>query len=280
VGDTFNHRIRMISPNGSVSTLAGNGMAAWADGYGTDASFNYPEGVAVGGNGYVYVADNYNHRIRMISPGGEVRTLAGCGTGSFADGFGTYACFYAPYDVAVDVNDTVYVADNWNQRIRKISADGLVSTLAGSGGIGFADGQGTFSSFQYPETVAVDHLGTVYVGDNNCIRKITAAGVVSTLAGNGGASFNDGVGSGASFNEPAGIAVDPSGLLYISDAHNQRIRIVSPAGVVSTLAGNSNAAYADGPGTAASFYFPQGIAVLNSVVYVAEYGNNRIRQIT
>jgi sugar lactone lactonase YvrE len=168
VGDTFNHRIRKISPNGSVSTLAGNGMPAWVDGHGTDASFNFPEGVSVGENGYVFVADNYNHRIRIISPGGEVRTLAGCGTGSFADGFGTYACFYAPYDVAVDVNDTVYVADNWNHRICKITADGLVSTLAGSGRIGFADGQGTLSSFRYPGTVAVDHFGTVYVADTSC----------------------------------------------------------------------------------------------------------------
>ncbi|QKG54465.1 hypothetical protein [Hymenobacter sp. BRD67] len=160
----------------------------------------------------------------------------------------------------------------------------VVSTLAGSGGSGSADGTGTAASFNNPIGVAVDAAGTVYVADqrNQLIRKITAAGVVSTLAGT--ANFPgsaNGTGTAASFNSPAGVAVDAGGTVYVVDQHNNLIRKITGAGVVSTLAGTGTAGSANGTGTAASFNYPAGVAVdAGGTVYVADQRNNLIRKIT
>jgi sugar lactone lactonase YvrE len=175
VMDTDNHRICKISPSGDVSTLA--------DGSGVEAQFYFPEGVAVDAVGNVYVADSDHNRICKISPAGDVSTLAGSETYGFADGSGAKAKFRHPVGVAVDAVGNVYVADNENHRIRKISPTGDVSTLAGSGrrgrrGGGFADGSGIEAQFNGPSDVAVDAAGNVYVADagNHRIRKITQNG--------------------------------------------------------------------------------------------------------
>ena len=154
--------------------MAGSGSATFADGTGTSASFNYPYGVALDGAGNVYVGDAFNHRIRKVSPSGVVSTLAGSGSGGFADGTGASASFAYPWGVALDGAGNVYVADRDNNRIRKVSPSGVVSTLAGSGSGGFADGTGTSASFYTPTGVALDGAGNVYVADqnNNRIRKI------------------------------------------------------------------------------------------------------------
>jgi prepilin-type N-terminal cleavage/methylation domain-containing protein len=282
VADYNNHRIRKISPAGVVSTLAGSGTAGFSDGTGTAAQFNRPYGVAVDSSGTVYVADNGNQSIRKITPAGVVSTLAGSGTAGFSDGTGTAAQFDTPLGVAVDASGTVYVADGNNRRIRKISPAGVVSTLAGSGTLGFSDGTGTAAQFYIPYGVAVDASGTVYVADtfNYRIRKISPAGVVSTLAGSGTSGSSDGTGAAAQFYYPGSVAVDNSGTVYVADIGNNRIRKISPAGVVSTLAG-STPGVADGTGTAAQFYAPTGVAVDSSgSVYVADTNNNRIRKIT
>jgi sugar lactone lactonase YvrE/Tfp pilus assembly protein PilE len=282
VADAYNNRIRKISPAGFVSTLAGSGTAGFADGTGAEAQFNYPASVAVDSSGTVYVADINNHRIRKISPAGVVSTLAGSGTAGFADGTGAEAQFNYPYGVAVDSSGTLYVADINNHRIRKISPAGVVSTLAGSGTAGFADGTGAAARFYQPTSVAVDTSGTVYVADtnNNRIRKISPAGVVSTLAGST-FGFADGTGAAAQFNYPYGVAVDSSGSVYVADFYNNRIRKISPAGVVSTLAGSGTAGSSDGTGTVAQFGNPAGAAVDSSgTVYVADYNNHSIRKIT
>jgi sugar lactone lactonase YvrE len=179
VAEIGNHAIRKIS-NGVVSTLAGSGTAGYADGSGTAASFNSPHGVAVDSAGWVYVADACNHRIRKISPQGMVSTFAGSGAtgsgnGGYADGTAT-AKFNAPCGVAVDSYGWVYVADTSNYRIRKISPDGVVSTLAGSGTFGYAEGSGTDAQFKSLWGVAVDSAGNVYVGEagNDRIRKLRA----------------------------------------------------------------------------------------------------------
>ncbi|MDP6772479.1 MAG: Ig-like domain-containing protein, partial [Anaerolineales bacterium] len=157
-----------------------------------------------------------------------------------------------------------------------------VKTLAGSGSIGSADGTGTAASFKYPEGLAVDFIGNVYVADtwNHLIRKITPAGVVTTLAGSGYEGSANGTGTAASFRLPSGIAVDGSGNVYVADHTNNRIRKITSAGVVTTLAGSGSEGSADGTGTAASFYYPAGVAVDGSGnVYVAGHGNHLIRKI-
>jgi sugar lactone lactonase YvrE len=282
VADRVNHRIRKITPSGSVTTMAGSGSAGYADGNGTSASFNGPIGVAVDGNDNVYVADQNNDRIRKITPSGSVTTLAGSGSAGYADGNGTSASFSAPFDVAVDGNGNVYVSDAMNARIRKITPSGSVTTLAGSGDRAHADGNGTSASFSPPMGVAVDGSGNLYVGDlgNERVRKITPSGSVTTLAGSGSKGYADGNGTSASFNRPCAVAVDDVGNIYVGDYWNNRIRKITPSGSVTTLAGSGSAGYADGNGTSASFNGPGGVAVDGSGnVYVADSENNRIRKI-
>lgn len=243
VADTGNRRIRKITPDGEVSTLAGS-TEGYADGIGMAAQFSTPSDVAVDGSGNVYVADQYNHRIRKITPDGAVSTLAGS-TFGYADGEGTAAKFLSPQGVAVDGSGNVYVADLNNHRIRKITPEGVVSTVAGST-YGYADGPGTEAYFYHPRDVGVDDSGNIYVADlnNHSIRKITPDGVVTTLAGST-AGYADGPGTEAKFITPSGVAVDGSGNVYVADIGNHRIRKINPGGVVNTLAG-STWGYADG----------------------------------
>jgi sugar lactone lactonase YvrE len=200
----------------------------------------------------------------------------------FADGQGISASFHSPNGVAVDAGGNVYVADLGNHGIRKIAPSGSVSTLAGSGSMGFADGQGISARFNYPHGVCVDTGGNVYVADreNHRIRKITPSGSVSTLAGSG-IQFADGQGTSASFSYPSGVTVDAGGIVYVADSGNERIRKITPSGDVSTLAGSGNHASADGQGTAASFHWPIRVAVdAGGNVYVADNNSNLIRKIT
>jgi len=270
-------------PTVTVSTFAGSGTAGFADGTGTAALFNTPSGVALDASGNVYVADRENNRIRKITPAGVVTTLAGSGTFGFADGAGATAQFRTPNGVAVDASGNVYVADVNNHRIRKITPAGVVSTFAGSGERGSANGTGTAAQFDYPRDVATDASGNVYVADIYCglIRKITPAGVVSTLAGSGTSGFADGAGTAAQFNNPLGVAIDASGNVYVGDYSNHRIRKITPAGVVTTFAGSGTAGFANGTGTTAQFNNPVGITLdASGNVYVADGGNHRIRKIT
>lgn len=283
VADTTNHKIRKITSAGVVSTLAGTGISGFADGVGSAANFASPNGVAVDASGTVYVADTGNHRIRKITSAGVVSTLAGSGSAGFVDGSGSTAKFSSPYGLAVDGSGNVYVTDSSNNRIRKVTSAGAVSTLAGSGVAGFADGAGGTAKFSQPTGITVDASGTVYVTDtgNHRIRKITSAGVASTLAGSGVYGSTDGTGTAALFNSPRGVVVDGSGDLYVSDAGSQKIRKVTSAGVVTTLAGDGNSGFADGTGSAARFYRPDGIAVDGGGnVYVADYSNQIIRKVT
>ena len=283
VADSGNHKIRRISPSGMVSTFAGSGSEGSTDGTGTGASFRSPTGVAVDASGNVYVADYYNHKIRKISPTGVVSTLAGSESEGDTDGTSANARFAYPHDVAVDASGNVYVADRGNHKIRKISPTGVVSTLAGSGSQGSADGTGRSASFYYPTGVAVDTGGDVYVADtsSNKIRKISPAGVVSTLAGAARAGNSDGTGSSASFSYPTGVAVDTGGNVYVADSGNHKIRRISPAGVVSTLAGSGSQGSNDALSTSARFYNPTGVAVdASGNVYVGDADNHKIREIS
>jgi streptogramin lyase len=287
VADTTNELIRKITSAGVVTTLAGTALAVGsANGTGAAARFNSPTEVAVDTAGNVYVADTNNHLIRKITPAGVVTTLAGtAGATGSADGTGTAATFKFPYGVAVDGSGNVYVADTINHLIRKITSAGVVTTLAGTAGAtGSTNGTGAAARFDSPSGVAVDGSGNVYVADatNDLIRKITSAGVVTTLAGTAGAAGQtNGTGAAARFDSPSGVAVDGSGNVYVADTINHLIRKITPAGVVTTLAGTAGATgSADGTGTAATFKFPYGVAVDGSGnVYVADTNNDLIRKI-
>lgn len=290
VADTYNYTIRKITSAGVVTTLAGlAGYAGSVDGTGSAARFSYPAGIAVDASGNVFVGDTSNNVIRKVTPAGVVTTFAGLmgATGS-ANGTGTAARFYSPSGVAIDGAGNLYVADATNCTIRKITSTGTVSTLAGTAGSrGANDGQGGAASFNGPEAVTVDASGNVYVADvgNHSIRKITSAGLVSTLAGSGSFEYmgsTDGTGSAARFYNPYGVAVDTAGNVYVGDYRNHTIRKITPAGEVTTLAGlASTIGSADGTGPVARFNYPAGLSVDGSGnVYVADLNNNVIRKIT
>jgi sugar lactone lactonase YvrE len=268
VADKSNDLIRKVTPAGVVTTIAGTaGLVGAVDGTGTAALFNSPSGVAVDGSGNVYVADTGNNTIRKITPAGVSTTIAGTpGTSGSTDGTGPAASFSSPYGVAVDGSGNVYVTDSANATIRKITSAGVSSTFAGvSGTTGSMDGTGTSIEFNNPIGIAIDSSGNLYVTDtgNNTIRKITSAGVSTTIAGNPGvAGDTDGTGVFALFNSPRGIAVDSAGNIFVADSQNCTIRKVTQAGVVTTLAGSpGNFANATGTGAAALFDVPFGVAV-------------------
>jgi hypothetical protein len=286
VADQGTCTIGKVTAGGVVMTLAGAGGWGSADGTGSAARFDWPTGVAVDSAGNVYVADRDNDTIRKVTPGMVVTTLAGqAGSSGSADGTGSAARFNWPEGVAVDSAGNVYVADMNNDTIRKVTPGGVVTTLAGQGIRGSADGTGSAAQFDLPEGVAVDSAGNVCVADtgNNTIRKVTPGGVVTTLAGLAGSQGSaDGMGSAARFNEPEGVAVDSAGNVYVADFWNQTIRKVTPDGVVTTLAGLAGSPGAsDGMGSAAQFHGPSGVAVDSAGnVYVGDFYNDTIRKVT
>jgi sugar lactone lactonase YvrE len=288
VADASSNTIQKITPAGSVRTLAGTaGMAGSQDGTGASALFNQPSGVAVDGGGNVYVADTGNATIRKITPTGAVTTLAGSpvSRGSH-DGTGSSAQFNQPTGLAVDSAGSLYVADSFNATIRKVAADGTVSTLAGTaGGRGDADGTGAAAQFNNPNGVALDTAGNLYVADtyNDTIREITPAGVVTTLAGSAGLSGSaDLTRSNALFNQPYDVAVDTAGNIYVTDTGNATIRRVAPGGAVTTLAGLANiAGMGDSASGVALFNQPRGLVVDSAGnLFVADTGNAAIRKVT
>ncbi len=292
VADTKNNSIRMITPAGIVKTLAGGGPSApgYIDSTGLNARFNGPGGIAVDAAGNIYVADTSNNVVRKITPAGLVSTIAGGGPSApgFVDGVAGTARFEFPTGVTVDSAGNVFVADNFNCAIRKITPAGAVTTLAGNGAgsQGFADGTGSAAKFNKPFSLAVDASGNVYVADsgNSAIRKVTSAGVVTTLAGGIPPGFSDGTGSAARFDFMFGIAIGGSGNLYVGDTQNDAIRMVTPAGVVTTVAGDgqNSQGFVNGvndAGNTIRFYNPSGIALDHAGnLYVADEDNNAIRE--
>ena len=220
---------------------------------------------------------------------GVVTTFAGNGTAGYLDGTSTGAEFNTPMGLAVDASGNIYISDTFNNRIRKIATDGTVTTIAGNGTAGYVDGAAADAEFYAPQGLAIDPSGNIFVADygNNVIREITPAGVVSTYAGNGNAGFVDGAASKvATFNGPAGVAFDPKGNLFVADRNNNMIRKISPAGGVSLYAGVLKPGYTNLTvdsviGSWGAFTQPNGItADAAGNVYVADLGNNAIRQIT
>ena len=289
VADTDNHTIRKITTGGAVSTFAGApGSSGTNDGTGSAARFNQPQGVAVDLAGNVFVADTGNYTIRRITPAGAVSTLAGWGGLSGTNnGSGSAARFYEPEGIAVLTNGAlIFVADTWNHIIRQVTSNGVVSFFAGSPNTpGTNNGTGTAALFNQPQGIAVDRATNIYVGDtgSHSIRKITSAAVVTTLAGLGGSyGTNDGSGTSARFWAPQGIGLDSSTNLYVADSFNHTLRKITPAGLVTTLAGSGGSfGSADGTGAAARFWQPQSAALDSSGnVFVTDTANSTIRKVT
>jgi sugar lactone lactonase YvrE len=265
-----------------VTSLAGKDPR-WADGVGTLASFDRPAGLTVDGTGTIFVADSQNGGIRKVTQGGQVTTLAGAGISAadYIEGVGTGAAFNGPNGVAVDASGNVFVADFSNFRLRVVTASGATTTLAGSGSSGSADGTGASASFSGLRCVAIDGSGNLFACGGSRIRKVTPGGAVSTLAGGGPGTFADGTGAAAAFNGPSGVALDASGNVIVADTANNRVRRVTPGGVVTTLAGSGAPAFADGAGAGASFNRPCGVAVAaNGDAFVTDQYNNRLRVVT
>ncbi|MSU47817.1 MAG: hypothetical protein EXS37_01770 [Opitutus sp.] len=285
VADTLNNTVRRITPGRVVSTIAGTaGQFGTTDGSGSAARFNFPVGIAVDSAGTVYVADAKNFTIRKITAAGVVSTFAGAPfqTGA-TDGPGSAARFFLPFGVATDGAGNVYVADSGNQLIRKITAAGVVSTLAGAAGqSGFVNGTGTAARFATPMGVTVDGAGNIFVADsgNHAIRKVTTSGVVTTVAGSAGnGGSNDGPAAVSRFNQPRGVAVDGVGNLYVADYGNSTLRQISAGGIVSTLAGSAGiVGEVNSVGATARLYEPIGIVVDGTTLYVADSSNNQIRR--
>jgi NHL repeat len=288
VADSGNQIIRKVTSDGVVTTLAGKALqSGTTDGTSSTARFGFPEGIAVDSTANLYVADTGNQTIRKVTSDGVVTTLAGKALQSGStDGTNSAARFNWPIAVSVDTNGTLYVADNNNHTIRQVTSDGAVTTLAGSAAqAGTVDGAGSAARFNMPRSVALDGTGTLYVADynDNTIREVTRAGVVTTLAGSAAQYGSaDGTNSTARFWAPYGVVVDSAGTVYVADTRNAIIRKTTSAGVATTLAGTAGVTgSADGTGTAARFSSPAGLAVgSNGVVYEVDYGNNILRMIT
>lgn len=315
---------------GLVSTYAGSSSAGNTNGPALKATFNGPVGLAFDESGNLFVSENVNNDIREISAAGVVSTFAGNGRAALANGPGSSASFYSPAQIAFDGGGNLYVADEQNQLIRKITQTGVVSSYAGSGGLGSADGTLATATLNNPFGLAIDPSGIMYIGDNgnNTIRKVDLAGQVSTFlvlddgsappnnytalyylttdaqgnlyytdnnqvgqvtpagaanifAGSGNPTFGDGVGTAASFFKPNGIARSIGGFTYVADGFNNRIRSISATGAVTTIAGEFGSGFSDGLGSTAAFSDPAGVALdaTGNYLYVADYGNNLIRKV-
>ncbi len=281
---------------GLINTIAGNGNAGYSgdNGAAVNAELQYPGGVAVDSNGNVYIDDYYNSRIRKITAStGVITTVAGNGTAGYSGdgGAATSAELNYPTAVAVDAYGNIYIADNSNERVRKVTVStGIITTIAGNGNLGYSGdgGAATSAELDLPLSVAVDSSGNIYIADfGNRVRKVTvSSGIITTVAGDGTAGYSGdgGAATSAELNYPSGVAVDSSGNIYIGDTSNERIRKVTVStGVITTVAGNGTLGYSGdgGAATSAELGYPWGVAVDSSGnIYIGDSNNNRVRKVT
>ncbi|MDP4255631.1 MAG: DUF839 domain-containing protein [Bacteroidota bacterium] len=280
VADFKNHRIRKIAA-GQVSTFVGNDSVGIVNGNGTHAEVAEPYRIALDANGYLYIVEQNDPRVRRISPTADVTTFAGTSTPGFANGPTLSAQFQLDAGgVVADPSGNIFVDDAVNSRIRKIDHEGQVTTVAGDGTQGMVNGAGNQAEFNFPDGIALDKQGNIYLCDygNFCIRKITPDGTVSRFAGNGVRGYAEGDPNTAEFSTIGDIVVDSTGNLYVTD--DSRIRKITPQGFVSTIAGSTEG-FADGDGLSAKFRDPMGLAIdAQGNLYVADVNNNRIRKIS
>ena len=293
IADASNHRVRRVDTLGIITTVAGNGVGRFSGdgGKATSASLNTPTGLAVDASGNLFIADTFNSRIRKVDAAGVVTTVAGNEEARFSrDGVAaTSTSLRAPFGVAVDASGNIFIADTSNHRIRKVDTSGIITTVAGNGRERFSGDGGSASraSLNFPTGVTVDMAGNLFITEQGShrIRKVNAAGIITTVAGNGRERFSGdgGRATRASLSLPTGMAVDTAGNLFIADTSNHRIRKVSTAGVITTVVGNGIGGFSGDGGDAvgASLFQPFGVAVdAAGNLYVADSFNNRIRKVT
>lgn len=294
--DSLNHCVRKISSAGIITTVAGNGTEGFSGdgGKATEAQLSQPQGIALDRHGNLFIADYGNQRIRKIAPDGTISTVAGGKKGLFGDnGPALNAAFHDPLGVAVDALGNLYVADTENFRIRKVSFDGVVTTVAGTDTAGFSGdgGPATAAEMDRPTDVAVDASGDLYIADsgNNRIRKITPDGVITTVAGSGdpltfsgGFSGDQGPATEATLSVPTDVTVDSAGNVYFTDTFNSRIRKIDTSGIITTIAGSGVAGFTGerNVATEAALNEPIGVEVDgDGNLYIADSENQRIRRV-
>ncbi|MDH4099778.1 MAG: hypothetical protein OEV28_04320, partial [Nitrospirota bacterium] len=291
IADTSASRIRKVGPDGIINTVAGTGQLGFSGdgGPATLAKISGVRDVALGPDGSIYLADLNNRRIRRVTPNGIIDTVAGNGGIGFGgdEGLATQATLYNPEGVAVSPDGSFYIADTQNSRIRKVSPDGIITTVAGTGTAGYSgdNGPATAAMLKRPEGVALGPDGSIYIvdTDNHRIRKIGTDGIITTVAGTGAGGFSGdgGFAVQAKLSYPRMCTVSPDGIIYISDAYNRRVRRITPDGVIATVVGNGTMGFSgdDGPATAAKVNYVYDISVGNDgSLYLAD-GSQRIRQV-
>jgi uncharacterized protein (TIGR03437 family) len=304
--DQVNHRVRRVGTDGVISTIVGNGTAAYVgdDKAAADAQLNAPCGITMDSSGNLLISDTTNHVVRKVAIGGNITRVAGNNTSGFSGDFvpstdttvtnltgkATDAQLNLPTGIAADASGNIYIADTANNRIRKVNKDGIISTVAGTGTAGFGgDGaDATKAKLNHPVGLAVDAAGNLYIADqsNHRVRKLTVAtGFISTVAGTGlpGYSGNGGPATSAKLFYPSGVAVDASGRIFIADTTNSRIRAVLENQTMVTVAGTGRFGDSgdEGPAARAEIKFPSGVAVgLNGKIYIADNNNHKIRLLT
>lgn len=291
ISDVDNHRIRLVTAAGIISTVAGNGLLGYSGdgGQAVSASLADVTSLALDPAGNLYIADRGNRRIRKVTPGGIISTYAGTGVSGYSGDGGPATS--AELNTAASIMfsaGSLYIADSSSQRIRRVSSDGTITTIAGNGVKGFSGdgGPATSANLATPLGMAMDSPGNLYFadGDNNRIRRVSPGGVITTVAGDGVAHFAGDLGPAisASLNVPEDVAVDSAGNLYIADAGNNRVRKVPGSGIITTLAGTGTDGFSGdgGPATDATLSFPWGLTTnATGTVYIADRVNNRVRTV-
>jgi hypothetical protein len=292
IAEYYGQRVRKVTPNGTITTLAGTGVQGYSGdgGPATNAELNGPYRVTVDLAGNVYIPDSGNSRVRKVAPDGTITTFAGNGSSGYSGDGGpaTSAALNYPEAVAFDSAGNYYIADEAANVIREVSPSGIITTAVGTGNANYTGdgGPATSATLYGPVGVQVDASGDLYISDqgNDVIRKVTN-GIISTFAGTGvfGFAGDGGPASKAEFDNPASIGLDSAGDLYIPDAANQRIRVVLTNGIIYTVAGNGVQGYGGdgGPATSAALAGPRSASVApNGNIYIGDFDNNRVRMLT
>ncbi|MEU2793658.1 NHL repeat-containing protein [Streptomyces sp. NPDC007100] len=293
IAERGNHRVRRVTPQGIITTVAGNGQAGYvSDGGPATATKLYsPSAVAVDDAGNLYIADLDNHRIRKVDTAGVITTVAGNGTAGYISDGGpaTATPINTPTGVAVDLQGNLYFAEWNNHRVRKVDTRGIITTAAGNGQAGYVSdgGPATATKLYHPAGLRADANGNLYIADNSNhrVRKVDTRGIITTVAGNGTAGYvsDGGPATATSLNGPLDVCLDDAGHLYIAESDNHRIRTVASDGTIATVAGNGTAGYVDDGGPAAStrLYYPRSVALDRAGnLYIADGSNHRVRGVT